>query len=66
MDSNSDNDYVSTLQYRAVWIAADGHTVKGNLTDLEDATHQVKFMTKYRNVWLEDENGNKVDYEHPE
>jgi hypothetical protein len=57
------DNYVTILQYRAVWIADDGHTVKGNLTDIQDAIHQVRFLNKYRTAWLEDETGTRVEHE---
>lgn len=49
------------LQYRACWISAIGETIRGIPTDKEDATEDVKFLKKYREAWLEDTNGQKVE-----
>lgn len=49
------------LQHRAVWYSEADVLTKGELTKLEDATTQVKFLKKYRVAWLEDENGQRVE-----
>lgn len=63
-----DDLHASPFQYRAVWITEAGHATQGNLTTLEGAVRQVRFLNKYRDAWLEDEKGNRVSYgkEEPE
>lgn len=48
-------------QFRAVWIAEDGHKTLGTLTDKAEAIAQVIFLEKCRKVWLEDEKGNRIE-----